>query len=153
MRLLLVLLLLAAVLPSWACFGPKLYLAPSAGAEGEVLFALVSLYVKEKTGTDTVRVDPAGEEPLALLRGEKADLAFSEGGEGGTPLLAVDGLPVLLAGRRPVEDLQFTTVAPALKKLAGLLAAADVAALAAEVEGGAPPLAAVRRFLMARGWI
>jgi hypothetical protein len=150
--LLLLLPLLLAPAPAAACFGPKLYLAAPAGAQGDVLFALVALYLKEKTGVETVRVDLAGAEPQAALRAERADLAFAATGEG-TVLLAVDGLPPLRAGQRPLTDLRFTTVPAALRKLAGLLKAAQVAELTAEVDRGASAAAVARRFFAAGGWL
>lgn len=148
------LLLLVTAFPAAACFGPKLYLGTSSGPQSAVLFEVVALYVKEKTGVETVRVDLADEAPLAALRAEKADLVLADGA---TPaeatLLALDGLPRLVAGRRVLEDLQFTTVAPALRRLARLLTAADVAGVLSAVEGGTPPAAAARRLLMAKGWL
>lgn len=150
--LMLALLLLTAV-PSGACFGPKLYLGVENGAEGDVLFELLSLYVKEKTGIEMVRVDLAGRDPFGLLGEEKVDLALVADAQGEPALLAVAGVPRIVSGRRPLEDLQFTTVAPALKKLQGLLRAADVTSIVAEVHAGQAPGAAVRHFLMARGWI
>jgi hypothetical protein len=144
---------LLAVVPVEACFGPKLYLGANGGAEADVLYEMAALYVKEKTGTEMVRVDLDGRDPLVLLKEQKVDLVFVANGSREEVLLAVGGLPLLLAGGRVLEDLRFTTVAPALQKLGGLLRAEQVTALVAEVHGGAPPAAAVRRFLMARGWI
>ncbi len=140
--------------PVAACFGPKLYLGAESGAQGEVLFALVSLYVKEKTGTESVRVDLDGKDPLAELRADKVDLIFWGGVVPVEPVvLRIDGLPLLISGPRPLEDLQFTLVAPALKKLGRLLTAEQVMELADQVSQGAPPAASARRFLMSQGWI
>lgn len=148
------LLLLVTAFPSAACFGPRLYLGTSSGPQSAVLFEVVALYVKEKTGVETVRVDLSDEAPLAALRAEKADLVLAVGA---TPaeatLLALDGLPRLVAGKRVLEDLQFTTVAPALRRLARLLTLADVAGVLTAVEGGTPPAAAARRLLMTKGWL
>lgn len=152
--LLALLLLLATAFPAAACFGPKLYLGTSSGPQSAVLFEVVALYVKEKTGVETVRVDLAGEAPLAALGAEQADLVLADGATPAeTTLLALDGLPRLVAGRRVLEELQFTTVAPALRRLARLLTVADVAGLLSAVEAGAPPAAAARRLLMAKGWL
>lgn len=138
----------------WACFGPKLYVGVPAGADGEVLYALSSLYLKEKTGIETVRVDLQGKDPLQMLAAEELDLAFVDGK---TPnarvVLSPQGLPLLAAGRRPLEELQFTTAVPALEKLDALLRGAPLDRVLEEVRQGAPPVAAVRRMLMARGWI
>ncbi len=148
------LLLCLAVVPASACFGPKLYLGGVSAPADEALFELVALYVKEKTGIETLRVDLAGEAPLAALAAERADLVLAVGE---TPeeatLLALPGFPRLVAGRRPLADLQFTTVVPALRKLGRMLAAADVAAVTAAVEQGESAAAAARKLLMAKGWL
>ena len=137
-----------------ACFGPKLYVGTQEGAQADLLYELASLYVKEKTGVETVRVPLEGKDPLAELHAERLDLAFAPaGGEGVTELLAVAGYPVLVSGRRPLEELQFTTVAPALRKLDGLLQPKHLTGLVARVDAGAPPAATARRFLMEQGWI
>ncbi len=137
-----------------ACFGPKLYVGAADSAEERVLYEVVALYLKEKTGVESVRValddKDAGEE----LRGERVDLALARAPVAGVEvLLAVGQGRVLLSGRRPLEDLQFTTVAPALKKLDRLLQPDHLAELAGRVAAGAPPAAAARRFLMTQGWI
>lgn len=153
-RILFILLALGllSAAPAAGCFGPKLYFGVGAGTEADILFELVALYVKEKTGTEIVRVDTEGKDPLTLLREEKLDLAFAESRIGNS-LLTVAGLPGLVAGDRPLQDLQFTTVIPALKNLNGLLQAEHVSMMAVEVASGASPAATVRRFLMERGWI
>lgn len=151
---LLFLLLYVAAQPAAACFGPKLYLGAAPGPQPAILFEVVSLYVKEKTGVEMVRVDLAEEAPLAALQAERADMVLAAGD---TPaeatLLDLDGLPRLVAGRRVLEDLQFTTVMPALRKLSRLLTAADVAGLQAAVDRGTPPAAAARKLLMTKGWL
>lgn len=149
------LLFLVAAAPALACFGPKLYWGVGAQPAEQALFALVSLYVQEKTGVESVRVDlETGQSPWTELTEERVDLVFVETpAEQGTTLLQVDGQPRLVSGARPLEDLQFTTVAPAIRKLHGLLTAADVDSLTAQVGSGEPPLAAARRFLMERRWI
>lgn len=148
------LLLLVTAFPAVACFGPKLYLGASSGPHSAILFEVVALYVKEKTGVETVRVDLADEAPLAALGAEKADMVLAVGATPAeTTLLAIDGLPRLVAGKRVLEDLQFTTVAPALRRLARLLTMGDVAGLLAAVEGGMPPAAAARQLLTTKGWL
>jgi len=152
--LLLIGLLLTAASPAPACFGPKLYLAAASVPQSTALYEIVALYVKEKTGVETVRVELSDEALLAALQEERADLVLTLAATpSGTTLLALDGLPRLVAGRRVQEDLQFTTVAPALRKLARQLSAADVASVIAAVEGGTPPAAAARQLLMAKEWL
>lgn len=153
--LLLVGWVLVQAAPALGCFGPKLYIGSPATAQGDLLFELVALYVKEKTGTESLRVVlKQGDDPLSLLREEKIDLAFAAAAKGAEPaLLQVLGLPVLVAGKRPLADLQFTTVAPALRKLETLLLAKELDPLIQQVGQGAPPAATARKFLMAKGWI
>ena len=141
--------------PAQGCFGPKLYIGTPVTAQGALLFEVVALYVKEKTGTEAVRVElKAGDDPLAAIRGDKVDLAFAAAAPGPEPaLLQISGLPLLLSGKRPLEDLQFTTVGPALRKLNQLLQPQDLDPLIRQLEQGAPAAATARKFLMAKGWI
>jgi len=153
-RLLVLALLLAAAGPAGACFGPKLYLGVPDDRAGAVLAELVALYVQEKTGVASELVVLDGRDPVDEIRQEHLDLAISAAHDSRLPeLLGGEGIPVLLSGKRPLQDLQFTTVAPALRKLDGLLDAATFAALLRDVEAGEPPKARVRRLLMERGWI
>lgn len=150
--LLLATLLLAAT--ANACFGPKLYVGTGVGPEEEFLYALVSLYIKEKTGVETVRVPMAANDPGVEVAAARVDLAFAPAeGREGTAVLAPAGFPRLVAGTRVLDDLQFTTVVPALRKLAGLLTPADVTAQVALVRQGGAPAATARHFLSARGWL
>lgn len=146
---------LLSPIPAQGCFGPKLYIGTPLSAQGALLFEVVALYVKEKTGTEAVRVElKAGDDPLAAIRGDKVDLAFAAAAPGPEPaLLQVSGLPLLLSGKRPLEDLQFTTVPPALRKLNQLLQPQDLEPLIRQLEQGAPAAATARKFLMAKGWI
>jgi len=148
-------LIVAGGPPAAACFGPKLYLGTGPDPRQELLFALVSLYVAEKTGVESERVSLAADElPAAALAEERVDLVFADGHlPSGTTLLAVSGYPLLVSGTRPLTDLQFTTVAPALRKLEALLTPADLAALEARVAGGEKPLAAARHLLRERRWL
>lgn len=155
-RLFSALLLVAlTALPAMACFGPKLYLGVTADPRQELLFAVASLYVAEKTGVESERVElAAGSDPAAELRAERIDMAFAAAPVAGAEtLLAIPGYPLLVSGNRPLADLQFTTVAPALRKLATLLTPADLLALEARVATGEKPLAAVRRLFKERRWI
>ncbi|TFG86396.1 MAG: hypothetical protein E4H17_04190 [Gemmatimonadales bacterium] len=151
----LLLALLLTALPAAACFGPKLYLGVAAEPRQELLFAVVSLYVQEKTGVESEMVPlAAGVDPAAELRAERVDLAFAAVPvSGAETLLAVAGYPLLIAGHRPLTDLQFTTVAPALRKLASLLTVADLHTLESRVAAGETPLAAARRLFKERRWI
>lgn len=144
-----------AVTPAMACFGPKLYVGVAADARQELLFAVVSLYVVEKTGVESERVPLTGEDdPGRALAAEKVDMAFADlPVTGAETLLAIAGYPLLASGSRPLTDLQFTTVAPALRKLAALLTPRDLAELEARVAAGDKPLAAVRRLFKERRWI
>lgn len=148
-------LMVLAGAPAAACFGPKLYVGVVADPRQELLFALVSLYVVEKTGVESERLPlAAGESPKTALAEERVDLVFCGAPiEGAETLLAVPGYPLLASGPRPLTDLQFTTVAPALRKLATLLTAADLAELEERVAGGEKPLAATRRLLRERRWL
>ena len=150
-----IVLTVAAVAPAAACFGPKLYIGVAAEPRQELLFAAVSLYIQEKTGVECEKVvlAPAAD-PGAELRAERVDLAFAPAVVAGADtLLAIPGYPLLASGTRPLTDLQFTTVAPAVRKLATLLTAGDLAALEARVAAGETPLAAVRRLFKERRWI
>jgi len=142
------------VLPAQACFGPKLYLGLPATTRGAVLAELAALYVKEKTGVESILVPLEDHDPVAEVLAGRLDLVVVAVADQRLPdLFAVVDVPALLSGPRPIEELQFTTVGPALHKLAGLLDATTFAALVDDVEAGEPPKARVRRLLMERGWI
>ena len=137
------------------CFGPKLFVGASGSPEQDLLYALVTLYIQEKTGVESTRVEIApDQDPLGLIAGEQVDLAFVAT-EQSLPAIVfrLEGLPVLATGGRPREDLQFTTVLPAVKKLNGLLIRADVEGLLLRVKAGESAMAAARDFLMQRRWI
>lgn len=141
--------------PADACFGPKLYVAAVAEPRQQALVAVATLYVREKTGVESAYVAlGAGADPLAELSQERADLVCAAvPSDPAGVLLAVPGYPALVGGTRVFADLQFTTVAPALRKLGGLLTPADLSLLTAQIVAGEPPLAAARRLLMERRWI
>lgn len=149
------LLALLVCLPAQACFGPKLFVGVGQGATEEVLYALVTLYLEEKTGVESTRVDIAeGQNPLQLLTDEKADMVFTLSTDSpDNAVLQVAGLPYLLTGRRPLDELQFTTVLPAIRKLNHLLEVEDVESLLSRVAAGESAMAASRKFLMERRWI
>lgn len=144
-----------AVTPASACFGPKLYVGVAADPRQELLFAVVSLYVVEKTGVESERVLLASDDdPGRALAAEKVDLAFAPSPVAGAEtLLAIPGYPQLASGARPLTDLQFTTVVPAVRKLATLLTPRDLTELEAQVAAGDKPLAAARKLFMERRWL
>jgi len=136
------------------CFGPRLFIAADTSAQQQALYALVSIYLKEKTGTESTPVSSDGGLAGDLIATDKADLAICRpGGDEASVVFAVPGVPLICSGDRPRSDIQFTLVLPALKKLSGLLAADDFRELSATVAEGRPPLAAARAFLDARGWL
>ncbi len=141
--------------PLQACFGPKLFVGAGSTVQQEVLYALVTLYVQEKTGVESNRVEVGvSPGPLELLSEEKVDLVFVSVNESASdPVFQVAALPLLLSGPRPVHDLQFTTVLPAIAKLNRLLSSADVELLIEHVEAGQSALSVARKFLMKNRWI
>lgn len=155
LALVLICLVLAWASPAIACFGPKLYIGVATDARQELLYAAAALYVQEKTGVESELVRlAAGDEPMAALRGERVDLVFTATAPAGMEsLLAVPGYPVLVSGPRPLTDLQFTTVLPALRKLAGLLTSREMFELESRVAAGETPTAASRRLFMEKRWL
>ena len=148
---LLYVLLLCLASNALACFGPKLFVAAGESPEEETLFALVTLYVEEKTGVESNRVVVERNDPLALIREDKADLVFAVLDQNGDDTVFVlDGLPALVTGKRPVEDLQFTTVLPAIKKLQRVITRDEVTDLIEQVRDGGSAMAVVRKFFMER---
>lgn len=149
--------MLAALLsnPVQACFGPKLFVGAGVTVQQELLYALVTLYVQEKTGVESTHVEVSvGQDPHDLLAAEKVDLVFANVNEPAEKtVFELTDLPLLLSGPRPVNDLQFTTVLPALSKLNRLLTTADVELLVGQVESGESALAVARKFLMEKRWI
>jgi len=92
--------------------------------------------------------------PLDLLSAEKVDLVFVPVNEfTNKAVFQLSDLPPLLAGPRPVNDLQFTTVLPAVAKLNRLLTSADVELLVSQVEAGKSAMSIARKFLMGNRWI
>jgi hypothetical protein len=149
-RCTLFILFLFGTAPAWACFGPKLYIGVEPGVAGDLNFALVSLYIKEKTGVEGVRVDMADRDAVAAVAAaEQVDLATAPATNSGALLTLPDGT-ILLAGKRVRDDLQFTTVLPALNKLQRVLAQADGAALLARVRAGEGAVAVARSWFKAQ---
>jgi hypothetical protein len=152
---LVVLLVSLASLPVQACFGPKLFVGVGHGGQNDVIFALVTLYIQEKTGVESKRIEiEMGQDPLALLFNEKADLVIMLADETlDNTVFHVEGLPLLATGKRLLEELQFTTVLPAIRKLNRLLKYEDVARLASRVDAGESAMAVAREFFMEHRWI
>jgi glycine betaine/choline ABC-type transport system substrate-binding protein len=141
--------------PAQACFGPKLFVGAGSTTQQELLYAIVTLYVQEKTGVESTRVEVGvGQNPLALLTADKVDLVFVPVNESvNETVFQLSDLPPLVAGSRPVNDLQFTTVLPAVAKLNRLLTSADVELLVRQVEAGKSAMSVARKFLMENRWI
>ncbi|PNU19911.1 hypothetical protein C2E25_10210 [Geothermobacter hydrogeniphilus] len=136
------------------CFGSKLFIGLDGSVRQETLYALVSIYIKEKTGTETVAVYLDGATPAEAVTKDRADLVFCENiPPAGRVVFKKEEIPFIVSGERPQSDLQFTLVIPALKKLSGLLPADDFSSLVQAVASGAPPLATAREFLDSRGWL
>jgi hypothetical protein len=147
------LMLVLPATPSPGCFGPKLHVGVGPGVESRALAEIAMLYVKEKTGVESLQVEMKGEGGVALA-GEKVDLAVARDGlPPAAVLIDLSGLAGLAAGPRPRRDIQFTTVVPALEKLAGLLHPADLREVLTAIAGGRPPAAAARDLLQSRRWI
>lgn len=148
------LLMLLSASVAQACFGPKLFLGIPDDPRGRSLTALVSIYIQEKTGIETERVSLQGKNALNEIRGDRLDYGFSsERVNGLHAVLEIEGLPILYSGPRILEDLQFTTVAPALKRLQKLLEPEHLDVIVSEISRGEVPMAAARRFLMDKRWI
>lgn len=138
--------------PVYACFGPKLFFATGDKPEEKLLYALITLYVKEKTGVESTPVAVvAGQNPVSLLADDKADLVLTEAE---TPpdgtIFRLAGYPLLVAGKRPFDDLQFTTVVPAIEKLNRLIKSEDMQLLLGKVKAGESAMFIVREFFMER---
>lgn len=145
-----VVLLLALATPrSEACYGPKIVFGVESGVRGEFAAAVLALYLKEKTGIALTLVPTAAAEVAAKIAADELDAGFAPEGEEGAPLLGYR----LLAGVRLVDDLQFTTVLPALHKLSALLQGIDPAPYLKRIQEGEGAGAAARLLLFLNGWI
>ena len=66
------LLVLLVSAPARACFGPKLFVGAGPEIQEEALFALLTLYIQEKTGVVSTRVEIAkNQRPLDLITNGK----------------------------------------------------------------------------------
>ena len=140
---------------TFACFGPKLFVGTEPGLAGEMRYHLVALYLHEKTGIDSVHVvyEP-GQNALQAISAQKIDLGFSTADESDIPVLLklTDG-QVLYSGKRPLEDLQFSTAPRALQKLQQRLNNASLQSVEEQIAAGELPAAAIRNFMLEAGWI
>ncbi|KIH75807.1 hypothetical protein SAMN05660860_02945 [Geoalkalibacter ferrihydriticus] len=137
-----------------ACYGPKIFIGVGTDVQERVFYEVVSLYVKEKTGVETVAVALEDDAPVEALGKNRVDMAFVPEDVGEyTSLVTAVGSLLLISDRRPLDDLQFTTVAPALRRLDGLLTPELFTELVAQVRAGEPPAAAARALLMRHRWI
>ncbi len=155
MRNILLILLIFISSPAGACFGPKLFVGTPSGEDGELLFHLVSIYIKEKTGVESLRQELAAKQTAeGLLQQEEVDLVFApQQSPNWNSLFQVGEQLFLLSGPRPTQDLQFTTVPRALSKLKRLFKVEDLAKLRQKVASGVLPAKAVRSYYMQEGWI
>ena len=159
--ILVVLLVVLTSVSAQACFGPKLFVGAGQGVQSDALFALITLYIQEKTGVESTRVEiEEGQNPLDLISSEKADLVLvlaDESPDGVTlyknAVFHIEGLPLLMTGKRPLDDLQFTTVLPAIRKLNRLLKYEQFARLVSRIDAGESAMAVARKFFMERRWI
>ena len=140
--------------PGLACFGPKLFIGVPDDPQGQMLTSIVAIYVKEKTGIETERIEIGSHDVVSQIVAEKIDFGFTGTTTDGLAiLLKVEGLPALVSGPRIPGDLQFTTVAPALERLQRVLTADHVRQALQRVAAGELPMAAARAFLMEQRWI
>jgi len=149
----LMLLFSMLALPVQACFGPKLFLGIPDDSDGQVLTSLVAIYIKEKTGIDSERVDLEDRTVRQEILTDKLDYGFVAENESLQTILKVEGLPLLVSGPRILNDLQFTTVVPALQRLQKILKLEHVELIRQDVDTGTLPMAAARKFLMKQRWI
>ncbi len=153
--LLMPVVLLFFVATGYACFGPKLFIGVGPGLEGEMRYHLVAIYLHEKTGIDSTMITlKTGQTAIAAISAEEIDLGFStvESSEATHVLKLEEGLN-LYSGKRPFNDLQFSTAARAFAKLQKKLASNNLAEIRLSISSGTLPATAVRNFMMQNGWI
>jgi hypothetical protein len=149
-------LLLAVQVPAGlACFGPKLFVGVLPGLEEEMRYYLVSIYLHEKTGIDTVRVElKEGRTAIDAIAAHEIDLGFAA--DSATETVAVlqldDGFK-LYTGERPLTDLQFSTVGRVFAKLQNRLDQNNLDLIRQAIKAGSLPATAVRDFMLKNGWI
>ncbi len=154
MRLLVLLsLLFLAPCQGWSCFGPKLYIAADTSPQQQVLYGLVSIYIREKTGIESELVPRDGAPVGELIRLGRADLEVGSGPAPQHPIWQVAQTAWLISGPRPVNELQFSLVPRALERLEQRLTGQQIAVLVNRVAAGEPPLAVARDFLQRQDWI
>lgn len=150
-----VLLLTLLMSAGLACFGPKLFIGVAPGPEGEMRYHLVSIYLHEKTGIDSVAVElKPGQTALDAIAANEIDLGFAAAAASETVAVLVldDGLR-LHSGERPLHDLQFSTVGRVFARLQKKLDAGSLAPVRRRIKDGTLPATAVRDFMLNNGWI
>lgn len=138
-----------------ACFGPKVFIGVPAGLEGEMRYHLIAIYLHEKTGIDSTQIVlKPGQSALDAIASADIDLGFDQALNADIPVLMTlaDGQR-LYSGPRPLNDLQFSTLGRALKKLDQILNAAHLAQLHADLKRGVLPATAVRALFDQQGWL
>ena len=153
--LLLILLLLLQVSAGFACFGPKLFIGAVPGLEGEMRYYLVSIYLHEKTGIDSIQVAlKAGQTSIDAITAQEIDLGFAAAAETVHPaVLQLDDGLQLYAGERPLNDLQFSTVGRVFSLLQKRIDGSSLEPIRQRIKAGVLPATAVRDFMMENGWI
>jgi len=147
--------LLVLVQPVGACFGPQIFIGTAAGLEGEMRYHLIAIYLHEKTGIDSTRVMlKPGQSALEAIAAEEIDLGFDLPQKTDIPvLLQLENGPNLYTGRRPLKDLQFSTLGRALEKLNQRLRGEHLDQLRRDMAAGVLPATAVRQLMQQQGWI
>ena len=149
------LLIVVQVTFSTACFGPKLFIGVEPGLEGEMRYHLISIYLHEKTGIDSIRVELKQDQTaLAAIAAQEIDLGFaSDSVSTAIAVLVLEEGLNLYSGERPINDLQFSTVGRVFKKLQKLLNPSHLSDIRQRVQAGDLPATAVRNFMMKNDWI
>ncbi len=149
------LLFILQVTASLSCFGPKLFIGVAPDLEGEMRYHLVSIYLHEKTGIDSVRVElKQGQTAIDAISAQEIDLGFATVAEtSGVAVLDLGEGLKLYSGERPLNDLQFTTVGRVFKKLQKRIDQNNLDLIRQGIKNGELPAAAVRDFMMKNGWI
>lgn len=150
-----VLFLVLLVSSGSSCFGPKLFIGVTPGVEGEMRYHLVAIYLHEKTGIESNRVELKPDHTAAqAIVAKEIDLGFSVEDSLAAPVvLRLDNEFKLFSGERPLSDLQFTTVSRALKRLQKRLDAGNLNAVRQAIAQGTLPATAIRDFMLEEGWI
>jgi len=150
-----VLLLTLQVSAGQACFGPKLFIGVAPGVEGEMRYHLVAIYLHEKTGIDSSRIElKPGQSGLDAIAAQEVDLGFAASATAaGKRVLRLDEGLGLYSGERPLHDLQFSTAGRAFARLQKVIDRDGLAPVRQAILAGTLPAVAVRNFMLEQGWI